>query len=169
MKRELFSLRSICAFAVSLFAFVAAGCSDNGDDPGIVTSSFVIKGADSSVVEFAPGESRTYRVEAENIVRTSISQPAGWTADYDGESLVIVAPQTSTAVAAMGDVVIKYVGADDVSGQVAVHVKVDFGTTPPQPTGALEILTGVNGSDIEFVVTPEARPRLYQVAFDSKT
>ncbi|MDE6778314.1 MAG: hypothetical protein K2J51_02405, partial [Alistipes sp.] len=40
---------------------------------------------------------------------------------------------------------------------------------PPQPTGSFEILTGVKGSDIEFVVTPDDRTRLYQIAIDSKS
>lgn len=158
----------ICALAVSLFAFVAAGCSDSGDEPEILTSSFVVKGADSSVEEFAPGASRTYQVEAKNIVRTSISQPAGWSADYDDTSLVIVAPSSGAGASAMGDVVVKYVGADGVSGQAVVHVKVNFSTTPPQQQGSFEIMAAFDGSGIEFVVTPDDRTKLYQLAVDSK-
>lgn len=167
MKKAIFGLRMICALAVSLFAFIAAGCS--GDEPGVVTSSsFVVKGVDSSVIEFKPGENRTYQVDAENIVRISISQPAGWTAEYDDVSLVIAAPASSNGVSTMGDVVIKYTGSDGVSGQVTVHVKVNFGSTPPQPKGSFEIITAANENSIDFIITPDDQTQLYQIAIDTK-
>lgn len=163
-------LRILCALTVSLFAF--SGCEEPNEIPESTASSFVIKGAGDAVVTFAAGERVAYPVEAENISRINISQPAGWTAEYDDVTLAITAPESKAGASLTGDVVVKYVGADGVSGQVAIHVAVEFDDEPDDPTppqtGSFEVLAAANGNNLEFMVTPDNLTALYQITVDSK-
>lgn len=163
--------RILCALTVSLLAF--AGCTEKGGEVEPSASSFVIRGAGESVVKFAAGERISYPVEAENIARTNISQPAGWTAEYDDVTLAITAPESKSGASATGDVVVKYVGADGVSGQVAIHVEVEFDDPDepekPTPTGSIDVLAAANGNTVEFMIKPDNAKTPYQITLDSKT
>ncbi len=162
-------MRIICALAVSLFAF--AGCDEPNEVPEPTASSFVIKGAGDAVVKFAAGERVAYPVEAENISRINISQPAGWTAEYDDITLAITAPESKAGASLTGDVVVKYVGSDGVSGQTAIHVEVEFDDEPDDPTpptGYFEVLAAANGNNVEFMITPDNLTAPYQITLDTK-
>ncbi len=159
---------SILAFSVALFAI---SCTEKGGGETDLTSSFTIKQAGNSVVTFAPNQRVTYDVEAVNIVKTSISQPAGWRADYDDTSLAITAPSSSVGADAEGSVTIRYTGADGVSGEVSVMVEVEFDEPikpTPTPQGSFEIQTMVNGSEIAFTIFPENAEAPYQITIDTK-
>lgn len=159
---------SILAFSVVLSAI---SCTEKGGGEADLTSSFTIKHAGSSVATFAPNQRVTYEVEAVNIVKTSISQPAGWRADYDDTSLAVTAPGSSAGADTEGSVIIRYTGADGVSGEASVRVKVEFDEPvepTPTPQGSFEIQTMVNGSEIAFTIFPENAEALYQVTLDTK-
>ncbi len=68
------------------------------------TPSFIINNV-SDVEWFAPDESRTFTVTATNVAEYSISKPDGWRVAYDGESVVITAPESGNRYAESGGVI----------------------------------------------------------------
>ena len=169
MKNCFISLFGTILLVMSLL--FATSCSNKEGDGVNLTSSFTIKHAGSSVVTFMPNQRVTYDVEAVNIVKTSISQPAGWLADYDDTTLAITAPLSSARADAEGSVTIRYTGADGVSGEASVRVKVEFDEPvepTPTPQGSFEIQTMVNGGEIAFTIFPENEEALYQITLDTK-
>lgn len=86
------------------------------------TPSFIIK--DLQDVEwFAPGESRTFAVEATHIAEYSISKPDGWRVDYTDDCLSVTAPQSANIYAeSNGVVAINLVSENNKSLIVKMHV-----------------------------------------------
>ncbi len=86
------------------------------------TPSFIIK--DLQDVEwFAPGESRTFAVEATHIAEYSISKPDGWRVDYADDCLLVTASQSANIYAeSNGVVAINLVSENNKSLIVKMHV-----------------------------------------------
>ncbi len=175
MKKYINHLWGLCVIALTT-SMIATSCTDNNDiDVNVEdqTSSFTIKNADNSVVVFEPNQCVEYEVEAVNIVRTSLLQPAGWNVEYDDTTLSITAPQSREGADLQGSVTIRYTGADDVSGEASVRVKVEFDDqdepNKPTPDGSFEVQTMVNGDEIAFTIFPDNTDAPYQITLDTKS